>query len=178
MRMTKLKSAADTDELTGLLNAGALCRALADGISIAQATGTALSVIMLDLDGFKQANDRFGHLTGNRILERIATELTLAVRSSDYVARLGGDEFVVVLKDVGSHVLNNLLDRINEIGPRVSMEVCHEPLVQMSVGVAAYPEDGSDVDSLLETADQKMYAAKRKRKLEAASRIHEVKNCA
>ncbi len=171
LRLTQLQSAAETDELTGLLNAGALFKALTAETAKAKAAGSSFVIIVLDLDGFKMANDRFGHLAGNRILQKVATELTALSLSTDHVARLGGDEFVLILQGRTEGSLSSFLDQVHEIGPRVSLQVLQEPVVKISLGVARYPDDGLDPESILEVADQEMYKAKRARKALASALV-------
>jgi diguanylate cyclase (GGDEF)-like protein/putative nucleotidyltransferase with HDIG domain len=165
LRFKELQSAAETDELTGLSNAGTLFRVLAQEISQARQSASPLAVVVLDLDGFKDANDRYGHLAGNRILQKIASELTHLCRRTDHVARLGGDEFVVILNDVTESRLAVFLEQLEEVGPRASMQICHEQIITISAGAAWYPDNGSNAEILLDAADRQMYEVKRAKKL-------------
>ena len=175
IRYSRVAFAAEKDELTGLLNAGSLSRLLEQAIRESSARQGMLSVIVLDLDGFKQANDEYGHLAGNRVLQEIALGLTDCCRRSDYVARLGGDEFVLVLRDADPQNLTGILSRIQHLGPEAGMKACGARFISISSGVAMFPQDGRDAESLLETADLRMYEAKKESKTRRAGlRLAEV----
>jgi diguanylate cyclase (GGDEF)-like protein/putative nucleotidyltransferase with HDIG domain len=161
LRFRSAKHAAEKDELTGLLNAGALFRLLARELLDASDRNTSVAIIVLDLDGFKQANDLYGHVTGNRVLQEIAKGLRECCRRTDHVARLGGDEFVLVLPDADEASVDVVLKRIAALGPEAGMKVCGTPLITVSSGVATYPTDGVDAEILLEKADLSMYEAKK-----------------
>ena len=122
-----------------------------------------IGLLLCDLDGFKQVNDRFGHLKGNEVLQHVARGLKEICRSSDYLARLGGDEFVVVVpgpkEDLGSYVA-----RLEAVTEKAGWAVCGEQCLSLSVGIAIYPVDGDDPRSLLAEADRRMYQAKERHK--------------
>lgn len=163
LRFEIAANAAETDELTGLANGRYLFAHLArEVLTCAQAKGS-FAVIVMDLDGFKQANDQFGHLAGNRILKAIAGHLRKNTRAGDIVARLGGDEFVIVMNQ-SSQSVTEYITRINQIAGRLEGEVHCRATVSISAGVARYPEDGLDAETLLERSDERMYEAKRSRK--------------
>jgi diguanylate cyclase (GGDEF)-like protein/putative nucleotidyltransferase with HDIG domain len=164
LRFRSAKYAAEKDELTGLLNSGALFRLLSTELRDAADRNSSVAIIVLDLDGFKQANDLYGHLTGNRILQEISHGLKDCCRRTDHVARLGGDEFVLVLPDADSACVAAVLDRIRDLGPETGIKVCGTPLITISSGVATYPADGVDPEILLEKADLSMYEAKKQTK--------------
>jgi diguanylate cyclase (GGDEF)-like protein/putative nucleotidyltransferase with HDIG domain len=164
LQFSRAKYAAEKDELTGLLNAGALFRLLEAELARAAAADTSVALILIDLNGFKQANDRHGHLAGNRVLQEVATGLLACCRSSDHVARLGGDEFVLVLPEASAENVAGMLLRIQGLGPEAGLKACGEPSITISSGVASYPIDGADAESLLERADQLMYECKKESK--------------
>jgi diguanylate cyclase (GGDEF)-like protein len=116
----------------------------------------------MDLDGFKQVNDAHGHATGDLLLQQAAQRIRHCVRQTDLVARLGGDEFVALLYGVShSEQASNVAEKI-----RQSLEQPFElggitARLTVSIGIARYPDDGKDKQSLLHHADQAMYAAKR-----------------
>jgi diguanylate cyclase (GGDEF)-like protein len=121
-------------------------------------------VLYLDLDGFKQVNDRQGHNAGDLVLRIVAARLRGAVRAGDLVARLGGDEFACMLpsamsRDQLGHMARKLLDAIGEPVQVASARFAVRP----SIGVAVYPGDGASADDLLAHADAAMYRAKRMR---------------
>jgi diguanylate cyclase (GGDEF)-like protein/putative nucleotidyltransferase with HDIG domain len=163
LRFEHAAIAADTDELTGLANARYLFSHLAKEVTKCSEAEGSFSVIVMDLDGFKQANDQYGHLAGNRILQAIARHLRANTRAEDVVARLGGDEFVVVMNESKESVIE-YIGHINQIAGRLEAEVHCQASVSISAGVARYPEDGVDAETLLERADERMYEAKRRKK--------------
>ncbi|MES1262391.1 MAG: sensor domain-containing diguanylate cyclase, partial [Acidobacteriota bacterium] len=164
LRFRRAKHAAEKDELTGLLNAGSAFRLLENEIRDAADRQSRVAVILLDLDGFKQANDVHGHLAGNRVLQEVARGLRECCRGSDHIARMGGDEFVLVLPDASPESISGIMLRIHDLGPEAGLRVCGERLITISAGVAMYPEDGTDAERLLELADQSMYEAKKESK--------------
>jgi diguanylate cyclase (GGDEF)-like protein/putative nucleotidyltransferase with HDIG domain len=173
LRFRHAKHKAEKDELTGLLNAGSVFRLLEEELKSAATRNLKVAVIVLDLDGFKQANDQYGHLAGNRVLQEIARGLVLSARNTDHVARLGGDEFAIVAPGLDQTNLSILMERLGSLGPVAGMEACGTPNIHISFGVAVYPADGTDPESLLERADQLMYEAKKANKLaRAASPAH------
>ena len=164
LRFRSAKYAAEKDELTGLLNSGALFRLLSTELRDAADRNKPVAIIVLDLDGFKQANDLYGHLTGNRVLQEVAIGLKDCCRRTDHVARLGGDEFVLVLPDADEACVSAVLERIRDLGPEAGIKACGTPLITISSGVASYPADGVDPEVLLEKADLSMYEAKKQAK--------------
>ena len=166
LRFEQAQDAARTDELTGLLNSRSLFEYLSSEVAACAVRKTPVAVLVMDLDGFKRANDEHGHLAGNRVLQTVAAGLKKCCRSTDVVARLGGDEFVVVLSDPGDCILT-VIKRIHEVGERAGDEIgCR---MSISVGCAVYPDDAIDAEGLLEKADERMYQEKRLR--EAAQQI-------
>ena len=157
----QLEHMAHFDTLTGVPNRALLADRLHQALARAKRERSLLAVCYIDLDGFKPINDRLGHEAGDRVLVEVTRRIREAVRAEDTVARLGGDEFVVLLVGLqqpeecaGS--LQRLLDRINQ-----PISVLGESLgVSASIGVALYPEDEQDADTLLRHADQAMYVAK------------------
>ena len=168
LRFERAANAADTDDLTGLANARFLFSHLQREIAGCARTGGSFAVILMDLDRFKQANDQHGHLAGNRILQSVARGLRRNIRVGDIVARLGGDEFVVVLRGSAEY-LKDYLGYIEQITGRLSIDSECEAAVSISAGVALYPSDGADAETLLERADERMYEAKRQKRLRTAS---------
>jgi diguanylate cyclase (GGDEF)-like protein/putative nucleotidyltransferase with HDIG domain len=164
LRFRRVTNMAEKDELTGLLNSGSLFRLLQQELRNASDSKTSIAVIVLDLDGFKQANDVHGHLAGNRILQEVANGLLACCRRTDHVGRLGGDEFVLVLAGAADETVASVMRRIEELGPEAGILVCGEPLIRISSGMAMYPQDGIDSESLLEKADRLMYESKNEAK--------------
>ncbi len=157
----ELREKALHDALTGLPNRTLLNDRLASAVSGAQRQNVALSVLLLDLDGFKEVNDTWGHHAGDLVLVEVATRLTSALRDSDTAARLGGDEFVVLLP--GTPVEGAVE------AARTLVELIAAPIiidgssrtVGASIGISAFPDDGRSAEVLLARADTAMYEAKR-----------------
>jgi diguanylate cyclase (GGDEF)-like protein len=119
---------------------------------------------VLDLDGFKMVNDRFGHLEGNRVLHEVAAGLRDACREYDYVARMGGDEFVVLLPGVRPADVEGKTAQFREVVELVCRGLFRESLLSISIGVAHFMIDGNDAEQLLAEADRRMYKEKQTRK--------------
>jgi diguanylate cyclase (GGDEF)-like protein len=149
-----------TDELTGLPNVRPLFIHLNQELARCQSAMTSLTVLVLDLDRFKEVNDRFGHLEGNRVLRLVAQGLRSSCRSGDFVARMGGDEFVMVLRDFHPEALERRKQELSDMVVRAGREVCSEDILSLSVGDASSPWDGGDAEKLLATADKRMYQVK------------------
>ncbi|MDB6060974.1 MAG: hypothetical protein JWM78_1077 [Verrucomicrobiaceae bacterium] len=157
----QLERQANHDLLTGLPNRILLGDRIEQGIARAARLGYYLTLVFIDLDNFKFVNDSLGHAAGDELLKVIAERLSHCLRSSDTVARLGGDEFVLVLNDhYQSSTVISLLERVlQEIGLPILLSG-RELQVGASLGVALFPGDASDAQSLLKHADVAMYAAK------------------
>jgi diguanylate cyclase (GGDEF)-like protein/PAS domain S-box-containing protein len=155
-----LRHLAATDALTGLANYRRLSEELASEIKRSDRTGRAFAVLMFDLDGMKQINDRFGHLAGNRALCHLADIFRFSCRSIDTPARYGGDEFAIVLPETFARDAALVGKRICE---RLSSDR-EEPLLSASMGTAVYPEDGATIDSLFQAADRALYEMKQLKK--------------
>ncbi|MDE3197566.1 MAG: diguanylate cyclase [Acidobacteriota bacterium] len=159
-----LETSITTDYLTNLPNARALFLSLDQDLSRAEREKTELAVVVCDLDGFKQVNDRYGHLAGNKVLRLVAHGLRERCDNKDYVARMGGDEFVVLIPGSDEAELERKIDAIREVA-RAAGEITPEPCaLSLSVGVAIYPHDGTDAEALLAEADRRMYKSKRARR--------------
>jgi diguanylate cyclase (GGDEF)-like protein/PAS domain S-box-containing protein len=155
-----LRHLAATDALTGLANYRRLSEELASEIKRSDRTGRAFAVLMFDLDGMKQINDRYGHLAGNRALCRLADLFRYSCRSIDTAARYGGDEFAIVLPETVAHDAALVGKRICE---RLSSDR-EEPALSVSLGTAVYPEDGATIDILFQAADRALYEMKQRKK--------------
>ncbi len=160
MKYQQAESSATIDYLTELPNARSLFLHLDRELARCKRTNSAVSVIVCDLDGFKQINDRFGHLEGNRVLRVFSQRLKDACREYDYVARMGGDEFVIVAPGLKPEAAQQKVDQAIEIATLAGREVCGEQLISLSAGMAVYPDDGEDAEELLAEADRRMYIMK------------------
>jgi diguanylate cyclase (GGDEF)-like protein len=150
---------AATDPLTGLANRRALNDTIKRMLAQAARTGGSLSAIALDLDHFKQINDRHGHDRGDEVLAAAGAALTATLRVSDFVARAGGEEFVVLLPDTGLDGAVVVAENLRAALQALAVPGLDGP-VTGSFGVAVYPEDAPDADELLRRADRALYAAK------------------
>jgi len=157
-------AAAETDVLTGLPNARFLFPWMQQEVANARVTGSPVSISVLDLDQFKAANDRFGHLAGNRILQAVADAFRRSCRPGDVVGRLGGDEFVLVTSAAGP-ALQEMVSRMKQAVRELSDDGSLPAPISVSAGAASFPEDGQDAEALLGKADERMYEVKHGRKV-------------
>lgn len=150
------------DALTGLPNRPLLHDRLEGALARARRERGRLAVLYVDLDNFKEVNDRHGHDAGDELLRQVAGRLSAAVRASDTVARLGGDEFVVLLESIHAPDDATMVAGKLATALRQPLRVgAHEIRIRASIGIAIHPGDGGDVVSLLQQADAAMYLAKR-----------------
>jgi len=152
---------ANYDVLTGLINRSLLIEKLKQSIAYARRHTTSLSVIFIDLDRFKPINDTFGHQAGDKVIVEIAQRIKHKLRDNDIVARLGGDEFVVVLEE--THEIQSVNQVVQQILILLEQPISigsHSVSVSGSAGIAMYPDDATDAESLLRNADVAMYSAK------------------
>ena len=154
-----LRGYALTDPLTQIANRRALLARAEYEIERHRRARRSFALVMLDLDGFKRLNDRFGHPAGDSLLHDVANALQGAMRAQDTVARFGGDEFCVLAPETDANGTDRLASRITHAvdGVTVGLEAVHA-----SLGVALFPFDGSAVPALLEAADQRLLEAKRR----------------
>lgn len=157
----EIRHQAHHDMLTGLPNRLLFNDRLRQALLGAQREGNRLAVIFFDLDRFKPVNDTHGHAVGDLLLQQVATRVRGALRASDTLARIGGDEFVVLLPRIGAapdarRVAEDILKELNR--PFITEERRLE--ISGSIGVAVYPDSGSNADELMRSADQAMYDAK------------------
>lgn len=155
----QLRRQASSDSLTGLANHRRLFEVLHAEICRSKRTEREFSLLLLDLDGLKEINDRFGHLVGDRTLCRLAQIMADCCRSVDTAARQGGDEFALVLPETGAAAATLVARRICDLLAKDA----EEPALSVSVGVASYPKDADTIGTLLYAADRALYAMKEKR---------------
>lgn len=153
-----LRTTALTDPLTGLANRRSLLSRVDYEIARHTRSQSRFAVVMLDLDGFKLLNDRFGHPTGDDLLRDVAVALKRAVRDQDTVARIGGDEFCVLAPETDEPGTDRLLDRITTAIAQVTTGV---DSLAASAGAAAFPDDGTTRQAIFAAADDRLLAAKR-----------------
>jgi diguanylate cyclase (GGDEF)-like protein len=150
------------DELTGLPNRRLLRERLESALARARRHQASLALLFIDLDRFKQVNDRHGHACGDRLLQQVAARIGATVRDTDMVARMGGDEFVVLIEDIASPAdaeavgckIHAALALPFDLGNGIRQPIA------ASIGSAHFPEDADAIDSLLDAADTAMYVAK------------------
>lgn len=160
---SRLFKLANYDALTQLPNRYLFNDRLNQAISQANRTGKPVSLLYLDLDGFKTINDSLGHSFGDKLLECVAHRLNLCVRESDTVARLGGDEFAIILTDLeqrqnSNRTAKSILEALSQ-SFRFDLEE-RDLHISTSIGIASYPDDGYNSEDLLKHADLAMYYAK------------------
>jgi diguanylate cyclase (GGDEF)-like protein/PAS domain S-box-containing protein len=158
----QLEFLAHHDTLTSLPNRLRLFFRLEHSIEAAKRGGNPLALLMLDLDRFKDVNDSFGHLAGDRLLQLVANRLVERVRHVDTVARLGGDEFTVVLENIAqpedaARIAQTIIQDLNEPWP---LPNGGEVLIGVSIGISLYPQHGHTPELLLQQADAALYKAK------------------
>jgi len=170
LKYQQAESSATTDYLTGLPNARSLFVHLAQEVARCRRMKTSLAVLVCDIDGFKQINDSFGHLEGDKLLREFTTRLKDVCRGYDYVARMGGDEFVITAPGLTADAAKEKAERLNQAAIESGKHVCGRELITLSVGMAFCPEDGFDVERLLAEADRRMYSMKQIHHAEAAAR--------
>lgn len=152
---------ANHDELTGLANRTLFHEIVSQQLTLCERNNAVLSILYIDLDGFKAINDEYGHETGDKLLRTVAARLKAGSRHSDVVARLGGDEFAMVM--VGAHmedasiVAEKLIESVS--APYVISDTLTAH-ISASIGVAAYPDSGTTSEAILHRADGAMYKAK------------------
>jgi len=159
----KTRELAITDELTGLYNRRHFYKGLESEISRTQRYGRSFSLVMLDLDGFKQYNDNFGHANGDAALKSIAQTLQSALRKADIAFRYGGDEFAVILPATDADRAGRIVDRVRSKWlqtPKAEHLVQQSPL-GFSAGVAQFPENAETADGLVFLADAALYRSKK-----------------
>lgn len=161
----ELRFLAHHDPLTKLTNRALLHDRLQSALRGAHRHDNRLALLFLDINDFKGINDVHGHAAGDRVLCEVARRLQTCVRETDTVARMGGDEFIVLLTEIQAQ--GDVAEKVEQI-----LAVMAEPLAaelgpltmpSCSIGVASYPEDGEDADTLLSHADGEMYRSKRRR---------------
>lgn len=152
----KLYLSSITDSLTGLYNFAYLRERVMEAISRYHREGQRFTLVFLDLDNFKKVNDRHGHLAGDVVLKQVAELLIRNTRGQEILVRYGGDEFILFMPNTGKEEGEMVLERLKKL----LYETRFSEEIGVSGGVAVFPEDGEDLDTLLAAADKRMYAAK------------------
>lgn len=160
LKYREAESSATIDYLTGMANARALSMYLEQELAHCKRDRTTAAVMVCDLNGFKEINDRYGHLAGDKVLKLFSTLMREACRETDYTARMGGDEFVIVAPNMPPGSVEERARIFSALAQRAGREICGKDFLSLSLGAAFYPQDGVDSEKLLAEADRKMYAAK------------------
>ncbi|WP_213803989.1 GGDEF domain-containing protein [Granulicella sp. dw_53] len=151
------------DDLTGLPNRRLFEDRLANAIERSRRSNSPVALLLLDLNGFKKINDSLGHQAGDQVLREVAQNLRGTLMASDTLARLGGDEFVLLTSSLADHrAIGQRVDAIQCAVERPIVLAGRPTVVSASLGMAIYPHDAQDADTLLRLADQRMYALKTK----------------
>ena len=157
----QLEFQAVTDPLTGLLNRRGFYQAVENTLQRNERFEPSLVLLYLDLDGFKRVNDSLGHDAGDRVLRWVSEQLQSCLRSGDILGRMGGDEFTVLLElefpEQAAKIAEKLIERVSVCQQIEGLEV----MLGVSIGIATFPDCGSDLNGLLRAADIAMYEAKR-----------------
>jgi len=154
----ELELLSTTDSLTGLSNHRSLMKRLDDEVARFKKDKHGFSVLVGDVDHFKQYNDAFGHPAGDEVLQRIAEIMRGSTRKGDCCARYGGEEFVIVLPNTA---IADALDTAEHIRARVAAKKFNGRKITLSIGVASFPEDADDAETIIAVADEALYQAKR-----------------
>lgn len=158
---TRLQDMAMKDALTGMYNLHYMQEAIKTEIIRAERHQKSLWLMFVDLDGFKHVNDSLGHAAGDKVLREAALRIQSVIRGGDLLARIGGDEYVVLLADEESETnARSVAERIIASLSEPIMVNRHEIHLSASIGIAHYPDDGRDMDTLLKAADTAMYHVK------------------
>jgi diguanylate cyclase (GGDEF)-like protein len=160
LKYQQAESSATTDYLTGLPNARSLFLHLTQELARCRRAGDSVAVLVCDLDGFKQVNDRYGHVEGDKVLRELGAQLKEACRGYDYVARMGGDEFVIVAPGLKPEAMVQKAERLHGLAVKIGRQICGQDFLGLSVGTAFFPQDGVDAEGLLAAADRRMYSVK------------------
>ena len=159
--LNRAKLLSETDELTGLYNMRGFVVIANRLFAQAQRYERPASILMVDSDSLKQVNDRFGHESGNRLLQHVVKAMQGHLRATDVPARYGGDEFVIMLPDTPARGAQEVAERIRQAveSAPFTTEAGRVPCT-VSIGVASFPQDGRSIDALLARADRALYDAK------------------
>jgi len=160
LKYRQAESSATSDYLTGMANARALSLHLEQELARCKREHSTVAVMVCDLNGFKEINDLYGHLSGDKVLKLFANLMRDVCREYDYAARMGGDEFVIVAPNMTPGSVTERACLLNALAQEACRQVCGADHLSLSLGAAFYPQDGPDSEQLLAEADRRMYASK------------------
>lgn len=156
----EMKHMAYHDQLTGLPNRSLLDDYFSKAILQARTEEQKLGVMFIDLDNFKLVNDTKGHIVGDLLLKEVANRLKSVLRQTDTIYRIGGDEFIILLNCITEEEVVRVANRVEEAFAQSFTVKGHTFYVELSIGISIYPDDGNDMDELINNADNAMYFAK------------------
>lgn len=165
IRHAQVEKQARLDSLTGVYNHGYFLKSLADQAEQSLFTHTPLSLIMLDIDYFKQYNDTYGHLVGDRVLQGLCTAIQHHIKQTDSVGRWGGEEFVISLPGADGKQATQIAKRISETLGELQVKDQDRqaiPIPTISQGIAVYPDEADEIYRLIDKADKRLYVAKKR----------------
>jgi diguanylate cyclase (GGDEF)-like protein len=163
IKLGELTRLSQHDLLTDLPNRVLMLDRLENAVAMAHRHKSRFAVLFVDLDGFKHINDTMGHGAGDRVLQLAARRLTSAIRASDTVSRHGGDEFLVLLPETSQASDAAIIADKLQVALSAPAQIDSQPIeLGASIGIAVYPEDGKDAETLITCADTAMYRAKQK----------------
>jgi diguanylate cyclase (GGDEF)-like protein/PAS domain S-box-containing protein len=159
--VAEISHAAQHDIVTDLPNRTLLKERISHSIALARRQHASIAVMFLDLDDFKRVNDTFGHAAGDTVLQMVSAQLSANVRASDTVSRQGGDEFIILLAQVAhSHDAATNAKKLLRALHSIRLAGAPDLRVNASIGISVFPEDGDDVETLIQSADTAMYSVK------------------
>ncbi len=163
--LKRVRQLAITDELTGLYNRRFFLRRLAWEWDRAKRYHRPLACLMIDVNNFKQVNDRLGHAVGDLVLQQVAQELKATLRQSDFLARFGGDEFVIALPETSYAQAARVAQKLRKVSIDIPEARAHKVSpVGLSVGIGHVEQPDENTEDILEAADRSLYAHKRRTK--------------
>jgi diguanylate cyclase (GGDEF)-like protein/putative nucleotidyltransferase with HDIG domain len=164
LKYREAESSATIDYLTGMANARALSVHLEKELARCMRENSTIGIMVCDLDGFKEINDHYGHLAGDKVLKTFAESVKRFCREYDYAARMGGDEFVIVAPGMTESAMSDRSKLLDAVAKQAGREGCGADFLSLSAGAAFYPVDGSTAEQLLAEADRRMYAGKKRQR--------------
>ena len=175
IRHAQVEEQTRLDSLTGVYNHGYFLKKLAEQALEASSHNTSLSLIMLDIDFFKQYNDTYGHLVGDRILKMLCTAIKHHIKNSDAVGRWGGEEFIISLPGAGGLQALQVAERIGQTMAALRVEDREQrtiPVPTVSQGIAVYPTEADEIYRLIDLADRRLYVAKERGRNQVEPDVH------
>ena len=156
----QLQEMAVTDFLTGLYIRRYFMSRLQDELLRSERYNKVFSIVMADIDNFKDFNDTYGHATGDQVLKAAGSFFQQSLRQTDVIARYGGEEFIIFFPETDKEAAYVLAERLKKGFSQIRLDIL--PRLAISLGISTYPEDGKDIETLIKNADTAMYSAKQR----------------